>query len=247
MADVESVASFQTCKTTVSRYELLKSALKDKKKGTSVTYPWKPDDRAKVISKIEEEGSGENAKGFLFSPIRSSSPKKAPLSPSASSGFGGSSGCLPPESPTLSSATTSADPSASERRPRGLDFQGQFCWGSTTSPFFTGGAGHHHPISKPSLPRNRGRGKIGQVDNGDGLKRTEKNEAGEVKGPGMIDGNATEPPSMNEETNDIDSMMAELRAAMEDPKPILLNQESQDYETRRRQMVEDVNRFWDWL
>ena len=58
----------------------------------------------------------------------------------------------------------------------------------------------------------------------DGLKRTEKNEAGEVKGPGMIDGNATEPPSMNEETNDIDSMMAELRAAMEDPKPILLNQ-----------------------
>ena len=58
----------------------------------------------------------------------------------------------------------------------------------------------------------------------DGLKRTEKNEAGEVKGPGMIDGNVTEPPSMNEETNDIDSMMAELRAAMEDPKPILINQ-----------------------
>ena len=58
----------------------------------------------------------------------------------------------------------------------------------------------------------------------DGLKRTEKNEAGEVKGPGMIDDNATEPPSMNEETNDIDSMMAELRAAMEDPKPILINQ-----------------------
>ena len=58
----------------------------------------------------------------------------------------------------------------------------------------------------------------------DGLKRTEKNEDGEVKGPEMTDDNATEPPSMNEETNDIDSMMAELRAAMEDPKPILINQ-----------------------
>ena len=31
MVDDESVASFKTCKTTVSRYELLKSALKDKK------------------------------------------------------------------------------------------------------------------------------------------------------------------------------------------------------------------------
>ena len=59
-----------------------------------------------------------------------------------------------------------------------------------------------------------------------------------VTGPAVVE---------KEDPDDIDDMMSELRAALKSastPKP---SNKSDDYETRRLDMVDQVNKYWDWL
>ena len=47
--------------------------------------------------------------------------------------------------------------------------------------------------------------------------------------------------------DDIDDMMSELRAALKSTSTAKPSDKSDDYETRRLDMVDQVNKYWDWL